>query len=82
VFFAFYVLMAIWLVFASILRVVLSLRSGVALDVLPAITGGLGLVALLVLVPRVLRRIRASRRPAPATLTEQLERHLGRTTER
>ncbi len=78
VFFVVYAVMAVWLVIASILRVVLSLRSGVPIDVLPAVTGGLGLVALLLLIPRAVRRVRAGRRSGPATLAEQLERYTAR----
>jgi uncharacterized membrane protein len=78
VFFIVYAVMGVWLVLASVLRVVLSLRSGVPIDVLPAVTGGLGLVALLLLVPRAIRRIRRARRSGPETLAEQLERHTSR----
>ena len=80
VFFVVYALMAVWLVTASILRVLLSLGSGVALDILPAITGGLGLVALLMLVPRSIRRLRARGRSEPETLAEQLARYTSRRT--
>jgi len=64
-FFGMYCLMALWMLVAAVLRVLLSLGSGVPLDVLPAITGGLGLFALLAVVPRVIRRIRD--RPRPPT---------------
>lgn len=58
VFFVMYTLMALWMLIAAVLRVVLSLRSGVALDMLPAITGSIGLFALLILAGRGLRRLR------------------------
>ena len=61
VFYVMYTLMALWMLAAAVLRVVLSLRSGVAIDVLPAITGGIGLFALLVLAGRGLRRLRERR---------------------
>lgn len=77
-FFLVYALMALWLVAASILRVVLSLQAGVPLDPLPAITGALGLVALVMLVPRTIRRLRRWRRPEPPTLAEQLRRYTSR----
>jgi hypothetical protein len=65
VFFVMYTLMALWMLAAAVLRVVLSLRNGVALDALPAITGGIGLVALLLLGGRAARRVRR-RAEAPA----------------
>jgi hypothetical protein len=64
-FFVMYCVMALWLVVAAVLRVLLSLSGGIPLDVLPAITGGLGLFALLAVVPRTVRRIRD--RPRPPT---------------
>lgn len=64
-FFVVYSVMAAWLVVAAVLRIVLSLRSGIPLDVLPAITGGLGLLALTIALPRTLNRIR--RRPTQLT---------------
>ena len=78
VFFVVYAVMAGWLVVGAVLRVLLSLHSGVPVDVLPAITGGLGLIALLLIVPRTARRLRAARRPSPATLAEQVERYASR----
>jgi hypothetical protein len=78
VFFIVYAVMAVWLVIASVLRVVLSLRSGVPIDVLPAVTGGLGLVALLLLIPRAVRRVRRARRTGPETLAEQLQQYTTR----
>ena len=49
----------------SVLRVVLSVSQGVPLDVLPAITGSLGLLGLVTLIPRSMRRIRVrTRRPS------------------
>ena len=62
-FFVMYCVMALWMLVAAVLRVLLSVSSGVPLDVLPAITGGLGLFALLAVVPRTVRRIRD--RPMP-----------------
>ena len=62
-FFVVYCVMALWMVVSAVLRVLLSLSSGVPLDVLPAITGGLGLLALLGAVPRAVRRIRDRPRP-------------------
>lgn len=62
-FFLMYCVMALWLLVAAVVRVLLSLSSGIPVDVLPAITGGLGLFALLVVVPRTIRRIRD--RPQP-----------------
>jgi len=62
-FFVMYCVMAFWLVVAAVLRVLLSLSGGVPLDVLPAITGGLGLFALLAVVPRTIRRVRDRPRP-------------------
>ena len=56
--FVMYSVMAVWSVVAAVLRFLLSLRSGVPLDVLPAITGSLGVLALLAIGPRVLRRLR------------------------
>jgi hypothetical protein len=64
-FFAVYCVMALWMLVAAVLRVLLSMRSGVPIDVLTAITGGLGLLALLAVVPRAIRRIRD--RPRPLT---------------
>ena len=62
--FVMYCVMALWLLIAAVLRVVLSVNGGVALDVLPAITGGLGLFALIAAVPLVVRRLRdRPRRP-------------------
>jgi hypothetical protein len=58
-----YCVMALWMLVAAVLRVVLSLNSGVPVDVLPAITGAFGLLAVVVLVPRLVRSIR--NRPKP-----------------
>jgi hypothetical protein len=54
-----YVVMALWLFVVSILRVALSVASGVALDVLPFVTGGIGLVALLIVIPAAVGAVRA-----------------------
>lgn len=58
-----YCVMALWMLAAAVLRVVLSLNSGVDVDVLPAITGGIGLFALASAAPRLVRRVRS--RPKP-----------------
>jgi hypothetical protein len=62
VFFAVYAVMAGWLLLAAVLRILLLLRSGAALDPLPFISGGMGLAALIVLLPRIstMRRARRS----------------------
>jgi hypothetical protein len=62
-----YTLMAVWMLIAAVLRVVLSLRSGVRLDVLPVITGGIGLFALLILGGRALYRVRRRSAREPVT---------------
>ena len=72
VFFVMYTVMALWMLIAAVLRVVLSLRSGVGIDVLPAVTGGIGLVALLILGGRALYRLRrrsAEREPVSRETT-------------
>lgn len=46
-----YIAMAVWLLLASALRIALQLRVGSALDPLPFLSGGLGLLALLLLLP-------------------------------
>lgn len=46
-----YVTMAAWLLIASALRIAIQLGSGLPLDPLPFIGGGLGLLALVALVP-------------------------------
>jgi hypothetical protein len=62
-----YTLMALWMLTAAVLRLFLSLSSGVPVDPLPFITGSIGLLALLTLIPisiarrRVRRVSRASR---------------------
>ena len=56
-----YVVMALWLLLASVLRVALSAGSGTSVDGLPFVTGGLGLVALVVLLPAVVRATRGRR---------------------
>jgi hypothetical protein len=53
-----YVVMALWLFVVSVLRLVLSIGSGVAVDGLPFVTGGLGLLALLIRVPAAVRVLR------------------------
>ncbi len=54
-----YVVMALWLFVVSVLRVVLSAGSGVPVDGLPFVTGGLGLFALLILIPAAVRAVLA-----------------------
>lgn len=46
-----YVVMGVWLVAASVIRIRLQLANGIALDPLPFVGGGLGVVALLLLFP-------------------------------
>ena len=46
-----YVAMAVWLLLGSALRISLLLGAGSAIDALPIVSGGLGLVALLLLLP-------------------------------
>jgi hypothetical protein len=52
-----YVVMALWLFVVSVLRLVLSAGSGVPVDGLPFVTGGLGLLALLLLIPAGIRAV-------------------------
>jgi hypothetical protein len=61
-----YVVMALWLFVVSVLRLVLSAGSGVPVDGLPFVTGGLGLLALLILIPAGIRAVlsRLARRGA------------------
>jgi hypothetical protein len=61
-----YVVMALWLFVVSVLRLVLSAGSGVPVDGLPFVTGGLGLLALLILIPAGIRAVlsRTARRGA------------------
>jgi hypothetical protein len=54
-----YVVMALWLFVVSVLRLVLSIGSGVPVDGLPFVTGGLGLLALVILVPAAVRTVLA-----------------------
>lgn len=67
-----YVVMALWLLVAAVLRLVLSLRSGVPVDGLPFVTGALGLLALVILIPAAARALlaRAARRNGPRGLRE------------
>lgn len=46
-----YVAMAIWLLFAAAARIAIQLAAGQDLDALPFIGGGIGLVALVLLLP-------------------------------
>jgi hypothetical protein len=46
-----YIAMAVWLLIAAALRIALQLGSGIPLDPLPFVSGALGLLALLALVP-------------------------------
>ena len=61
-----YVVMALWLFAVSVLRLVLSAGSGAPVDGLPFVTGGLGLFALLILIPAGIRAVlsRIARRDA------------------
>ena len=70
VFFAMYCVMAFWMLVAAVLRVTLSLRAGVSLDVLPGVTGALGLFALVAAIPRVVRRVRGRQKPFTGELVE------------
>lgn len=67
-----YVVMALWLLAASVLRLVLSLGSGVPVDGLPFVTGGLGLLALVIRIPAVVRAVLEgiARRNAPRGMRE------------
>ena len=59
--------MSLWLFVVSVLRLVLSLGSGVPVDGLPFVTGGLGLLAMVILIPAAARAVlaRIARRDAP-----------------
>lgn len=46
-----YIVMAGWLMLASVARIAIQLSSGQNLDPLPFVGGGLGLLALLLLLP-------------------------------
>ena len=46
-----YVVMAFWLLVSAATRIALQLASGIALDALPFISGALGIVAILLLLP-------------------------------
>jgi len=46
-----YVAMALWLMISAAARVAIQLGSGLDLDALPFISGGLGLVGLVLLLP-------------------------------
>jgi hypothetical protein len=46
-----YIVMAVWLLVAAGLRIALLLAAGLAMDPLPFISGGIGLLALIVLAP-------------------------------
>jgi hypothetical protein len=46
-----YIVMAAWLMLASVARIAIQLASGQSLDPLPFIGGGLGLLALVLLLP-------------------------------
>lgn len=71
-----YATMALWMIAVAMLRVALSLANGVPIDALPAITGGIGLLALLILIPRIARRARG--RPAVSGLRLLLTDRTGR----
>ena len=51
VFVVIYVAMALWLMISAAARVAIQLGGGLDLDVLPFISGGLGLVGLVLLLP-------------------------------
>ena len=53
-----YVVMALWLLLVSVLRLALSAGSGAPADGLPFVTGGLGLLGLVILLPAVVRSVR------------------------
>jgi hypothetical protein len=46
-----YVVMAAWLMLAGVARIAIQLSSGLSLDALPFIGGGIGLLALVLLLP-------------------------------
>ncbi|RIX30477.1 hypothetical protein D1781_03345 [Amnibacterium setariae] len=46
-----YVLMSVWLLVSAALRIDIQLSSGLPLDPLPFISGGIGLLALVLLLP-------------------------------
>ena len=46
-----YVAMAVWLLIAAVTRIYLQLSAGTALDALPFISGGLGILAIVLLLP-------------------------------
>lgn len=46
-----YVLMSVWLLVSAALRISIQLSSGLPLDPLPFISGGLGLLGLILLLP-------------------------------
>ena len=48
-----YVVMAIWLLIAAAARIAIQLAGGQELDPLPFISGGIGLLGLLLLVPAI-----------------------------
>jgi hypothetical protein len=56
-----YVAMAIWLLFAAVARISIQLAAGQDLDALPFIGGGIGLVALVLLLPAYEDRKRRER---------------------
>jgi uncharacterized membrane protein HdeD (DUF308 family) len=49
--FVIYIAMAIWLLLAGAVRIAIQLAAGQNLDALPFIGGGIGLVALVLLLP-------------------------------
>lgn len=46
-----YAAMAIWLLISSAARIAIQLRSGIAVDALPFVSGGIGILAIVLLVP-------------------------------
>jgi hypothetical protein len=80
VFFGMYLVMSSWLVIAAVLRVLLSLADGYALDVLPLITGALGLFALMMVLPRIVRRVRGRARRTGGGMIELSKEQLPPST--
>lgn len=69
-----YVVMAGWLMLASVARIAIQLSSGQDLDPLPFIGGGLGLVALILLLPAWDERRNQSENPQPLAGRARSER--------
>ena len=58
-----YVVMAVWLLLAAAARIALQLAGGLDLDLLPLVTGGIGLLGLIALVPMREHYRQAHRQP-------------------